>query len=139
MIKTLIKKSILYTEDKFENIMLIIMKKILREKHGSNSYIGIIGVGSTKEGYYLKGPWSTFISKEKDGPGRHARHFIKHALTPSLGPLPPDRGKPHKIVLITFPSFISRTPIFEQWKFLKDWEATIESFDLPWCELTVWR
>lgn len=125
--------------DKAEDLLLMTMKKVLRDSHGPDSYIGVMGVGRVKEGYYLKGPWSTFISSEKDSPGVHARHFIKNALTPSLGPLPPDKGKPHKIVLITFPSFITNVSISEQKKFLNDWSIMIKSFDLPWCELTVWR
>jgi len=138
-IKNLVKETIKNTEGKLEDLMLIGLKKIFRKQHGSDSYIGVIGVGRVKEGYYIKGPYPTFIPIERENPGIHTRHFIKHALAPVLGHLPPDKGKPHKVVLITFPSFILRTPISEQKKFLRDWVVMIESFNLPWCELTVWR
>jgi hypothetical protein len=138
-IKSLLKKTIKYGEEKAEDLMLIGLKKFFREQHGPDSYIGVLGVGRIKEGYYLKGPWSTFIPLNRENPGAHARHFIKHALTTTLPPLPPDKGKPHKIVLVTLPSFITHTPISEQRKFLKDWSVMIESCNLPWCELTVWR
>lgn len=138
-IKSLLTKATYQINAKAEDLLLITTKKILRDSHGPNSYIGVTGVGRVKEGYYIKGPWSTFIPADKPKPGAHARHFIKHALTPCLGPLPPDKGKPHKMVLITFPSFILKTPIVEQKEFLKDWSVMIKSFELPWCELTVWR
>lgn len=138
-IKSLLIRATNHVSSKAEDLMLATAKKVLRDSHGSDSYIGVLGVGRVKEGYYIKGPFETFIPADKENPGAHARHFIKYALTPSLGPLPPDKGKPHKMVLVTLPSFITRTPISEQRRFLKDWSAMIESFDLPWCELTVWR
>ena len=125
--------------DKAEDLMLETLKKIQREEHGPDSYIGVIGVGRIKEGYYVKGPWPTFIPADKENPGQHLRYFMKHALAPFLGPIPPDKGKPHKIVLVTLPSFLTRTSISDQKQFKDDWKAMVNSFDLPWCEFTVWR
>lgn len=138
-IKALIKYAIKNLEYKIEESIIITLKKVMRNQHGNDSYIGVLGVGKSKEGYYIRGPWETFISNKVENPGIHARHFIKNALAPVIGPAPPDKGKCHKIVLIPLPSFIIKTSLYNQRKFFHDWEATVESFGLPWCELTTWR
>ena len=139
--KEVIKQEVSIICDKAEDSLLSTAKRIFQTYYGDNSFIGVIGIGFREKCYYIKGSvdTTTFEREGLENPGAKARHITKSSLQIILGPMPPDKGKPHRMILIPLPSFIFKVSIFEQKKFFNNWKSLVTSYDLPYCEFTVLR
>jgi hypothetical protein len=116
--------------------------KILQEKYEGICFSGAIGVGVYDNGdYYLFGSIPNFIiDKERLLPGASARHTAKGSLLLQLGPMPPQHGVPHQLVLVPLLSFYIKLTKEQRNNFIDQWTRTITTYDnIPYCEFRTMR
>lgn len=140
-VASLTKKTFHRTAKILEDVGIAALAPLYQEYYGHNSFVGVVGVTADEDGnFYIQGSVpGAKVEADCENPGAKARKIAKDALSVQLGPLPPDKGAPHKLILIPTPSFVLRTPFKKQWQFLDQWKCRVTAYDLPYCDFTVMR
>jgi hypothetical protein len=117
--------------EKAELYLLSIYNKLMKLKY-EDRFVTVVGLGLRDNQFYMRGQVDTSFSKTR-GVYR-ARDILKENIFMTKGPMP--GFKPHRAVLVPFPSLILAGPkIIDE--VAREWSGCTLSYNIPFIEYTI--